>query len=177
MPQARHGLFRFGAFVAARGHLHRSMFGYRPPNISTLTTLNLSPSSVSHNSSRGRDGYRLSLMFRCRMRSPTSCICSTSSSVISTLANWASIASISSTRSSKSAPRSFVKCVSLVTNSISTRSCLATRVRTSLMEKHSLKGGGCLSGVELPMFMIKPPDSIGARNSVQINAPGSVTLI
>jgi hypothetical protein len=39
------------------------------------------------------------------------------------------------------------------------------------------KGGGCLSGVELPMFMIKPPDSIRARNSVQINAPGSVTLI
>jgi hypothetical protein len=45
------------------------------------------------------------------------------------------------------------------------------------MEKHSLKGGGCLSDVELPMFMIKPPDSIRARNSVQINAPGSVTLI
>ena len=126
------------------------MFGYRPPNISTLTTLNLSPSSVSHNSSRGRDGYRLSLMFRCRMRSPTSCICSTSSSVISTPANWASIASISSTRSSKSAPRSFVKCVSLVTNSMSTRSCLATRVRTSLMEKHSLKGGGCFKRCRTP---------------------------
>jgi hypothetical protein len=27
------------------------------------------------------------------------------------------------------------------------------------------------------MFMIKPPDSVRARNSVQINAPGSVTWI
>jgi hypothetical protein len=26
------------------------------------------------------------------------------------------------------------------------------------------------------MFMIKPPDSVHAGNSVQINAPGSVTL-
>jgi len=37
------------------------MFGYRPPNISTLTTLNLSPSSVSHNSSLRRDGLSPSL--------------------------------------------------------------------------------------------------------------------
>jgi hypothetical protein len=40
------------------------------------------------------------------------------------------------------------------------------------MEKHSLKGGGCLSGVH-----DQAPDSIRAPNSVQINAPGSVTLI
>ena len=34
MPEGRHGLFRFGAFVAARGHRPSIMFGYRPPNIS-----------------------------------------------------------------------------------------------------------------------------------------------
>src|SRR5262245_26617732 len=68
---------------------------------------------------------------------------STSSSVISTPANWSSIASINSTRSSESAPRSSAKCVSLVTNSMSTRSCLATSVRTSLIEKQSFNGVSC----------------------------------
>ena len=61
---------------------------------------------------------------RCRIRSPTICICSTSSSVISTPANLSSIAIINSTRSRKSAPRSSVKCVSLVTDAMSTPSCL-----------------------------------------------------
>jgi hypothetical protein len=111
------------------------------------------------------------------MRSPTTCICSTSSSVISTPANRSSTASINSTRSSESAPRSFAKCVSLLTNSMSTRSCLATSVRTSLIEKHSFDGVSCRSGVELPMSMMKSPDSVRARNSVQINVPGSVTPI
>jgi hypothetical protein len=54
---------------------------------------------------------------------------------------------------------------------------LGNKSADMLMEKHSLKGGGCLSGVELPMFMIKPPDSVRALHSVQINAPVSVTLI
>jgi hypothetical protein len=52
---------------------------------------------------------------------------------------------------------------------------LATRVRTSSIEKHS--SVSCRSGVELPMFMIEPPDAVHARNSVQINASGSVTPI
>jgi hypothetical protein len=59
-------------------------------------------------------------------------ICSTSSSVISTPANWSSIA--------RSTPHGRVSRLSLVTNSMSTPSCLATRVRTSFMQKHSLKG-------------------------------------
>ena len=37
--------------------------------------------------------------------------------MVTNAANWSSIASINSIRSSKSAPRSFVKCVSLVTSS------------------------------------------------------------
>jgi len=116
--------------------------------------LNLALSSVFSQLLAWRDGYRFTCFaFRCRIRSPTTCICSTSSSVISTPANLASIASINSTRSRRSAPRSFVKCVSLVTNSRSTPSCFATRVQTSSMEKHSLNG----SGVKLPMVMMKPP--------------------
>ena len=47
MPQRRHGLFRVGAFVPARGHRPSINVQISPPNISTLTTLNLSPSSVS----------------------------------------------------------------------------------------------------------------------------------
>jgi len=31
MPQARHGLFRFGAFVAARGHLPSINVRISPP--------------------------------------------------------------------------------------------------------------------------------------------------
>jgi hypothetical protein len=33
------------------------------------------------------------------------------------------------------------------------------------------------SGVKLQMVMMKPPNSVHARHSVQINAPVSVTLI
>ena len=115
------------------------MFGYRPPNISTLTTLSLSPSSVSRNSSRGRDGYSsLNVQVSYEIAYDLYLL----DIVVRDFhaANWSSIASINSTRSSESAPRSFAKCVSLVTNSMSTRSCLATRVRTSLIEKHSLTG-------------------------------------
>jgi hypothetical protein len=39
----------------------------------------------------------------------------------------------------------------------STPRCLATRMRTSLMERHSSKGAGCWSGVNLPMVMMNPP--------------------
>jgi hypothetical protein len=46
MPQGRHGLFRCGAFAAARGHRPSIYVRYRPPNISTLTTLSRSLSSV-----------------------------------------------------------------------------------------------------------------------------------
>ena len=50
MPQGRHCLFRFGAFVAARGIAHRSMFGYRPPNISHA--YNVQPCTISASRSR-----------------------------------------------------------------------------------------------------------------------------
>ena len=115
---------------------------YRPPNTShTLTMLNLALSSILL---AWRDGYRFScLVFKRRIRSPTTSICSTSSSVMSTPTKWSSIANINSTRSSKSAPRSFVKCVSEVTNSMSTTSCFAIRVRRSLMENRSCRLVSC----------------------------------
>src|SRR5215471_692023 len=73
-----------------------------PEHLARLQRLNLAPSSVSRSGSRGRDDYRFTcFVFRCRIRSPTTCICSTSSSVISTPTNWSSIASINSTRSNK----------------------------------------------------------------------------
>ena len=47
MPQVRHGLFRFGAFVAARGPLPIDQCSDIAPRTSrTLTTLSLAPSSV-----------------------------------------------------------------------------------------------------------------------------------
>jgi hypothetical protein len=47
MPQGRHGLFRCGAFVAARGHRQSINVRISPPEHQhALTTLNLSPSSV-----------------------------------------------------------------------------------------------------------------------------------
>ena len=92
-----------------------------PEHLVRLQRLTLHQVPSSRSCSRRRDGYRFTcFVLRCRIRSPTTCICSTSSSVISTPANWSSIASINPTRSNKSAPRSFVKCASLVTNSMST---------------------------------------------------------
>ena len=133
--------FPLRRLLAARDVAHRSMFGYRPPNISHTHNLNRCTTfpAVARVAATGYDLTCLAFC-RCRIRSPTICICSTSSSVISTPANWSSIAIINSTRSRKSAPRSYVKCVSLVTDSMSTPSCLATRMRTSLMERHSFKG-------------------------------------
>src|SRR5262249_12896952 len=55
-----------------------------------------------------------------RIRSPTTSIWSTSSSVITTFANRSSITIINSRRSSQSAPRSSVKCASSVTRLTST---------------------------------------------------------
>ena len=88
-----------------------------PRTAARLQRLTLQKVPSFRSRSHGRNSYRLMcLVFRCRIKSATTCICSTSSSVVSTPANLSSITSISSTRSSKSAPRSFVKCVSLVTN-------------------------------------------------------------
>ena len=133
--------FPLWRLLAAPVIAHRSMFGYRPPNILHTHNLNRSPRFLAA-ARVAATGYDLTCFefCRCRIRSPTICICSTSSSVISTPANWSSIAIINSTRSRKSAPRSYVKCVSLVTDAMSTPSCLATRMRTSLMERHSFKG-------------------------------------
>ena len=126
--------------LAAHGHRPSINVRISPPEhmhaTSTVTARFIAAARVA------ATGYDLTCFefCRCRIRSPTICICSTSSSVISTPANWSSIAIINSTRSRKSAPRSYVKCVSLVTDAMSTPSCLATRMRTSLMERHSFKG-------------------------------------
>jgi hypothetical protein len=116
------------------------------------------------------------VFWRCRIKSPTTCLCSTSSSVIFTPANWSSIASINSTRSRKSAPRSSVKCVSLVTDSMSTRSCLATRIRTSSMERHWVEDVALLKRCQATDCHDDAPNSVRARNILQINVPGTVTL-
>ena len=169
-PWGRHGLFRYGAFVAARGHRPSINVRISPPeHLARLPMLNLASSSVFRSRYCGCDSKRW-------IRSPTTCICSISSSVISTPANWSSIASINSTRSSKSAPRSFVKCVSLVTNSMSTPSCFAMRVQTSLMQSTSFKGPWPLKRCQATNVHDEAPDSLLACNNVQINAPGTVTL-
>jgi len=133
--------FPLWRLLAAHGHRPSINVRISPPeHIAHNPNCNQVP--LSRSCSRAATGYDLTCFefCRCRIRSPTICICSTSSSVISTPANWSSIAIINSTRSRKSAPRSYVKCVSLVTDSMSTPSCLATRLRTSLMERHSFKG-------------------------------------
>jgi hypothetical protein len=152
------------------------MFGHRPPNIShSLQWSTLHQVPCFRSCSRDGYGFTCFVTFKCRIRSPTTCICSTSSCVISTPANLASIASINSTRSRRSAPRSFVKCVSLVRNSRSTPTCFATRVRTPVDGKafaqRRVKWCQATAGHD------EAPDSVHARHSVQINAPVSVTMI
>ncbi len=134
--------FPLWRLLAAHGHRPSINVRISPPeHIARLTMPNCAPNSA-FSQLLAATGYDLTCFefCRCRIRSPTICICSTSSSVISTPTNWSSIAIINSTRSRKSAPRSYVKCVSLVTDSMSTPSCLATRMQTSLMERHSFKG-------------------------------------
>jgi hypothetical protein len=53
-----------------------------PEHLARLQRLTLHQLPSSRSCSRGRDSYRFAcFVFRCRIRSPTTCICSTSSSV------------------------------------------------------------------------------------------------
>jgi hypothetical protein len=103
--RARHCLSRYGALVAARVIAHRSMFGYRPPNISHA--YNAQPCTKFRLSQllAWREAIALTALYsgagldRLRLVSARH-----SSSVISTPANLSSIASISSTRGAFATP-------------------------------------------------------------------------
>jgi hypothetical protein len=59
-PWGRHGLFRYGALVAARGYRPSINVRISPPeHLARLTMLNLAPSSAFRSCSRDCDGYRL----------------------------------------------------------------------------------------------------------------------